>query len=682
MKLWPSRRVRKPLASDNGLIFGLSFLMLLMLVLALLSFKHVSTWEEYDQQYFLEVSQQRVMAQQIAKSMLTALSGDSAAFAALSRTRNEFDASLRAMEDGNPAKKLPPLPKDMADSLKSMINAWQELRARADDVLAKQETILSLGEFIGVIDGAVPKLQEKTSKIVAALVASNAPSKQVADASRQLMLAQRIQNSIHSVMSGGEKATLAIDQFGRDSKEYARAMQGLLQGDAAAGIEKVTEAGASKLLREAEGLFSAINDQATEIVALTPSLLPALESVGEVGQVSDLVSNAAERMIHELGQSPGRISVLGIKVGPGFVTLFSGLAAALLLALGLVLLNEARQREQESKQQNDRNQQAILRLLDEMGDLADGDLTVEATVTEDITGAIADSVNYAIEALRGLVMTINETTERVTASARESRATAIQLAEGSNQQALQITEASKAISSMAESVDNMSKEASQSAEIAQRSVEIAATGAESVRNTITGMDSIREQIQETAKRIKRLGESSQEIGDIVELIDDIADQTNILALNAAMQAAMAGEAGRGFAVVADEVQRLAERAGNATKQIEALVKTIQADTNEAMSSMETSTSGVVKVASLTEGAGEALKEIENVSNYIAESTRQIAQAAQFQSSQASRINEVMRAIQEVSVKSSEGTSQTAHAIGTLADMADELQRSVAGFRLP
>ena len=348
----------------------------------------------------------------------------------------------------------------------------------------------------------------------------------------------------------------------------------------------------------------------------------------------------------------------------------------------MALLGEARRRERDSKQQNDRNQQAILRLLDEMGDLADGDLTVEATVTEDITGAIADSVNYAIEALRGLVMTINETTEKVTASARESRATAIQLAEGSNQQAMEITEASKAISAMAESVDGMSKEASQSAEIAQRSVEIAATGAESVRNTIDGMDGIREQIQETAKRIKRLGESSQEIGDIVELIDDIADQTNILALNAAMQAAMAGEAGRGFAVVADEVQRLAERSSNATKQIEALVKTIQADTNEAMSSMETSTSGVVRVASLTEGAGESLKEIENVSNYIAESTRQIAQSAQFQALQASRINEIMRAIQQVSVKSSEGTGQTAQAIGALADMADELQRSVAGFRLP
>ncbi|OGT91023.1 MAG: chemotaxis protein [Gammaproteobacteria bacterium RIFOXYA12_FULL_61_12] len=682
MRLWPSRRSHKPLARGNGLVFGLSVLMLAMLFLTLLSFRHVSIWEGYEREYLHEASKQRVLSQQIAKYMLSALGGDPTAFASLQKTRDEFDASLRGMEDGNPAKNLPPLPKEMAGILGEMIGAWAELRARADDVLSKQETILSLGKFIGVIDGAVPQLQEKTAKIVAGLVSSGAPSGQVAEASRLMMLGQRVQHNIHNVMSGGEKATLSIDQFGRDAREYGRVMQGLLQGDSVAGIDKVADAGAQKLLRDASVLFSGIKGQAEEIVALTPSIIPVLESVGAVGGISDQVSAVAERVVLELGRSPGRFSILGIKAGPGFVALFVALAGALLLALGVALLGEARRRERDSKQQNDRNQQAILRLLDEMGDLADGDLTVEATVTEDITGAIADSVNYAIEALRGLVMTINETTEKVTASARESRATAIQLAEGSNQQAMEITEASKAISAMAESVDGMSKEASQSAEIAQRSVEIAATGAESVRNTIDGMDGIREQIQETAKRIKRLGESSQEIGDIVELIDDIADQTNILALNAAMQAAMAGEAGRGFAVVADEVQRLAERSSNATKQIEALVKTIQADTNEAMSSMETSTSGVVRVASLTEGAGESLKEIENVSNYIAESTRQIAQSAQFQALQASRINEIMRAIQQVSVKSSEGTGQTAQAIGALADMADELQRSVAGFRLP
>jgi twitching motility protein PilJ len=303
-------------------------------------------------------------------------------------------------------------------------------------------------------------------------------------------------------------------------------------------------------------------------------------------------------------------------------------------------------------------------------------------VTEDITGAIADSINYAIEALRNLVTTINGTADQVSGAAQESRATAMHLAEASELQAQQITQTTGAIKDMSQAIDGMASDAKESAEVAQRSVEIAGKGGETVRSTIQGMDTIREQIQETAKRIKRLGESSQEIGDIVELIDDIADQTNILALNAAMQAAMAGEAGRGFAVVADEVQRLAERSSNATKQIEALVKTIQADTNEAVTSMEASTTGVVKGAKYAEDAGEALMEIENVSNYIAELTRKIADSAVYQSQEATKVDDSMSVIQEITNQTADGTRQTAASVGTLAELADELQRSVAGFRLP
>jgi twitching motility protein PilJ len=284
--------------------------------------------------------------------------------------------------------------------------------------------------------------------------------------------------------------------------------------------------------------------------------------------------------------------------------------------------------------------------------------------------------------LRELVTTINQTADQVSGATQESRATVMHLAEASEHQAEQITQANDSIKEMTLAIDQMSSDATESAEVAKRAVEIAGTGAVTVHNTIQGMDSIRETIQETSKRIKRLGESSQEIGDIVELIDDIADQTNILALNAAMQAAMAGEAGRGFAVVADEVQRLAERSINATKQIEALVKTIQADTNEAVISMEASTAGVVKGAQLAEDAGEALKEIENVSQYIAQQTGKIASSAQIQSEASSVVNETMTIIQEITSQTTEGTRQTASSIGALTDLADELQKSVAGFRLP
>jgi twitching motility protein PilJ len=337
---------------------------------------------------------------------------------------------------------------------------------------------------------------------------------------------------------------------------------------------------------------------------------------------------------------------------------------------------------QEIEEQNRRNQEAILRLLDELGDLAEGDLTVQASVTEDITGAIADSVNYAIEALRDLVSTINNTSEQIASAAQETRTVADRLAKASEIQARQIDNSSKTVMQMAQSMDDVSNKMASSAEVAQKSVGIAHEGGERVRRTIQGMDAIREHIQETSKRIKRLGESSQEIGDIVALINDIADQTNILALNAAIQASAAGEAGRGFGVVAEEVQRLAERSTNATKRIEALVKTIQADTNEAVISMEKSTTEVVNGAGLAEKAGEALDEIETVSARLAELISGISEAAGQVTEMASRVSTAMTAINEITAQTSETSVTTAASVAKLDQLAQELQQSVAGFRLP
>ena len=323
-----------------------------------------------------------------------------------------------------------------------------------------------------------------------------------------------------------------------------------------------------------------------------------------------------------------------------------------------------------------------MRLLDEMGSLAEGDLTVKATVTEDMTGAIADSINFAVEQLRSLVQTITDTSVQVASSAQETQATAMHLAEAAEHQAQEITSASDRISEIAASINQVSKNSAESADVAQRSVQIATAGAGVVRQTIQGMDNIRDQIQETSKRIKRLGESSQEIGSIVELINDISEQTNILALNAAIQAASAGEAGRGFAVVADEVQRLAERSSNATKRIESLVQTIQADTNEAVSSMEQTTSEVVAGARLAEDAGTALGEIENVSTNLADLIQGISSAAQQQTAAATNITQAMNTIQSITAQTSQGASQTAQSIGNLAQLAADLRRSVADFKLP
>lgn len=365
---------------------------------------------------------------------------------------------------------------------------------------------------------------------------------------------------------------------------------------------------------------------------------------------------------------------------PGLIVALIGVILVILVAW--LIIRDAQRRLREQAEQNERNQEAILQLLDELADLADGDLRIQASVTENFTGAIADSINFAIGQMRVLVSNINRLSVQVAAAAGETQGTARTLAEASENQRREITGATEAISDMARSIDQVSTNAVESANVAERAVEIAGKGSLVVRNTIGGMDRIRGQIQETSKRIKRLGESSQEIGDIVSLINDIADQTNILSLNAAIQASMAGDAGRGFAVVADEVQRLAERASAATKQIAALVKTIQSDTNEAVISMEQTTTEVVQGARLAQDAGVALEEIEGTSKDLAALIQTISDAARKQSQTAGQISSTMAVIQEITTSTTEGSDATARSIGELAGMASEMRVSVEGFKLP
>jgi twitching motility protein PilJ len=378
----------------------------------------------------------------------------------------------------------------------------------------------------------------------------------------------------------------------------------------------------------------------------------------------------------------GAKPLLGFGLPPAVGYIAGGLCLVLVAVLAVSLNAQVKQIQGAAQLQTQRTQDAILRLLDEMSALADGDLTIETTVTEDVTGAIADSVNYTIEALRDVVMTINKTSEQVARGTDESLATAQQLTRASHTQTQQILATTEVIGKMVQSIQQVAGNAAQASEVAQRSVEVAHNGNEAVRRTIQGMDGIREQIQETSKRIKRLGESSQEIGNIVELINDIAEQTNTLALNASIQAAMAGEAGRGFAVVADEVQRLAERSANATKQIEAIVRTIQADTNEAVISMEKSTSGVVSGARLAENAGQSLNEIEQVSGQIARLVQDISNASRQQNTEATRVSQTMTSIRELTEQTAQGTRATGEAISRLAQLAMQLKQSVTGFRLP
>jgi twitching motility protein PilJ len=624
-------------------------------------------------------SELQVLSQRLAVQGREAVSGDAEAFKGFRESKTAIDENIARLNDNFGSTT------GVAGSIEQVTQTWAPLSRQADQVLQSEQAIVSLATRANSFTQKVPNLQATLDELVRAMSASGSPSSQVYIALRQVVATGNMARRIAEIRAGGSGAQLAAEALARDANGLTNVLNGLRRGDIPNGVAALSNGAAIGQLAQAERQWTEMRKDVDAITASARNLIGAQTAAAAITGGSNKLLDDSED-VFESFTSFGSVTSTNPLTNPLGHTLWSIVfgALAILSIVGLLYsLNKQQQRRyQTTKELNDRNQEAIMRLLDEMGSLAEGDLTVKATVTEDMTGAIADSINFAVEQLRSLVQTITDTSVQVAASAQETQATAMQLAEAAEHQAQEIGSASERINEIALSIDQVSKNSAESAEVAQRSVQIAAKGAGVVRQTIAGMDSIRDQIQETSKRIKRLGESSQEIGSIVELINDISEQTNILALNAAIQAASAGEAGRGFAVVADEVQRLAERASNATKRIETLVQTIQSDTNEAVSSMEQTTSEVVSGARLAEDAGTALGEIEKVSTDLSSLIQGISQAAQQQSFAATNITQTMSTIQSITAQTSQGASQTAASIGNLAQLAADLRRSVADFKLP
>ncbi len=618
----------------------------------------------------------QVNSQKLANQGREAVNGDAAAFKAFRATKAQIESDVKLLNDRFGTTS------DVSGPIATVTATWVPMGKSADQILASEAAVLSLTKSAKSFNDRVPQLQAQLDEVVRAMSASGAPSTQVYLANRQIVLAGNFARRVAEIRAGGPGAALAGDALNRDAGVFVQVLKGLRNGDEAMNVQKLSSTAALGALSQADTLWAEMKKDLDTMLASSQNLFQAQTAATELTTNSNRLLSDSERLFTAFTAFGSSLRDKNW-FGNIWVSIISGLATLASIVFLVLSLNRAQKSRYESSMElNNRNQEAIMRLLDEMGSLAEGDLTVKATVTEDMTGAIADSINFAVEQLRSLVQTINDTSVQVASSAQETQATAMHLAEAAEHQAQQINTATSRINEIATSINQVSKNSAESADVAQRSVEIATKGAGVVRQTIVGMDSIRGQIQETSKRIKRLGESSQEIGSIVELINDISEQTNILALNAAIQAASAGEAGRGFAVVADEVQRLAERTSNATKRIEALVQTIQADTNEAVSSMEQTTSEVVAGARLAEDAGTALGEIEHVSNTLAGLIQGISTAAQQQSAAATDITQTMTTIQSITAQTSQGANQTAESIGNLAQLAADLRRSVADFKLP
>src|SRR5579859_3784055 len=665
---------------SNTALVLLLVLFTLSLAGAVWNFVEVGLWSGRDKEFLGLSAQQSLISQSIVRASDQAVAGNTDAFQQLLNARDQFDNSISLMGNGDPQTLMPAASGEVLSEVQVLQSQWGQVRTSLQTILAAHDSIMVANQAAASIRQTMPDLLKAWDGFADESNKRNAGHNTVYYAAKQGYYGQIILRDVNQLTTGGHGDVSAIAQELPDTiQNFTRITRGMLDGNPQLGLSAVTDAALLTPLRQIEALSDKVNNSLNSLTPMIGLLTNVEKANGTIHDLSDQLLTNAQAINTSYGRAAGDRLFRPIV---GYV-LF-GIAVFLLLAIlwMYVLGGDARRAAQIQQETNERNQQAILRLLDELGSLADGDLTVQVTVTEDITGAIADSINYALEALRGLVATINDTAVQVDAAARQTQATTTHLAEASVNQSKQINTASQSITEMAKSIEQVSANAERSAKVAAQSVEIAHKGGQAVRRTIDGMNGIRETIQETSKRIKRLGESSQEIGDIVELINDIAEQTNILALNAAIQASMAGEAGRGFAVVADEVQRLAERSANATREIEALVKTIQTDTNEAVISMEQSTAGVVGGAQLAENAGSALDEIEKVANHIATLVQSISNAARQQAQTAGEVSRTMNVIREITAQTTEGTNATAVSVGKLAALATEMRKSVAGFKLP
>ncbi|MDY6459495.1 MULTISPECIES: methyl-accepting chemotaxis protein [Acinetobacter] len=608
----------------------------------------------------------RLLSQTVSRQATEATaSGTKESIDKLKSLQAEFNRNLDVVKSGNSS----------SAELQAVENDWAKVSKNIDLIVSQQKFINTLYDTNIAIGEAIPGIQAEYNLMVDQMARQNLSSTQVIIAKNQVFLAERILRSISSVLVGVENSRETADDFSVDTETFGLYLNAQLNGSAELGVQRIENADLRASLESIQADYENVLKSAAAVV------LKNSEQIVQVRKASSEIFAKSDELLKNLNQVS---SGSGLYIVVPAIVLILALIAFLVVVYKLLTLrgDADKQRVTRLQDEYDRNQNAILRLLDEIADLADGDLRSYATVSEDFTGAIADSINFAIDQLRDLVSRINETSQEIAQYTANTQGITNQLAEASEHQAQEIAGASAAINEMALSIDQVSSNAEESATVAERSVQIASNGAEVVNRSIDGMDIIREQIQETSKRIKRLGESSQEIGNIVALINDIADQTNILALNAAIQASMAGEAGRGFAVVADEVQRLAERSASATKQIETLVKTIQTDTNEAVISMEQTTSEVVRGANLSKDAGVALDEIQTVSNNLAKLIANISDAAKLQSASASHIATTMNVVQEITSQTTGATFDTARSVSELAGMAESLRESVTDFKLP
>jgi twitching motility protein PilJ len=629
-----------------------------------------------------------MQSQRLAKSVSQALIGSPQAFPEVKESTEVLAKNVRGLKNGD--ADLPQAPAAAQEAIDPMLPLVDRAEKNANIVIAQQKTLTQVGQALRAINRQSSDLLETAETVSSLKLQQEASPAELSAVGQLVMLTQRIGKSANEFLTMEGVSPEAVFLLGKDLNSFREIAEGLANGNSELRLPGTKDPQTKERLQQLIKQYEETRAQASAILGNLQGLVSAREAQSAIIADSEPLRKGLETLQERLarqggfGFGPILLMVLSTALmalgGFGFLRLYVR-DQAMRRQMAESQRLEAERQEQEAKRVNDANQAAILRLMNELQTVAEGDLTQQATVTEDITGAIADSVNYTVEELRTLVSQVQGTVSRVTETTQQVEATSTELLAASTEQLHEIRQTGEAVLQMATRINEVSAQAQETVDVARQSLEAAETGRQAVQNTIGGMNSIREQIQETSKRIKRLGESSQEIGEITELISDITEQTNVLALNAAIQAASAGEAGRGFSVVAEEVQRLAERSGDATRQIAALVKTIQTDTQDAVAAMERSTQGVVEGTKLSDAAGSALNDIDRVTRELSNLIAQISSQASHEAESANVVAANIQHIFAVTEQTGEGTRSTAQMVRELSKTAEELKQSVARFKI-
>ncbi len=672
----------------------LRFLVPLLIFSLLLSF--VFLWLDYRRTVvhadLNEISGEALMhSQRLGKAAPGAMAGVAEAFAQLGDSRNAMKRAIAALRGAQESalSRLVALPESLPEDLGALELYWSRTEAATGVLTAQRELLSSVGQMRKAVNDSNDAMLTAARRLAGQRLVGKINPRETAASTELMMLTQKIAKDVNQLVNETSSSELARS-LSTEVALFRELVDGLISGNDKLGLSGTVDAESRKALAELKAQLALIDEPLERIV----EQIARIQDARRAGQ---LIMQDSEKLRVQLLAMKSRLRQMHEASGwtLWLFTLFATLAALAGLAMFRSYLNDTRVRaiqaehqqreaerlEQEATRVNEQNQAAILRLMNELQDVADGDLTVQPTVTEDITGAIADSVGYTLEELRGIVTRINSTAEQVNHASSRAQQISQRLQLAAEQQSREIRATGEAVLRMASQIDDVSTQATESANVARRSLAASESGAAAVQNAIAGMNGIRDQIQETAKRIKRLGESSQEVGEIVELISDITEQTNVLALNAAIQAASAGEAGRGFTVVAEEVQRLAERSAEATRQIAGLIRAIQTDTQDAIAAMERSTQGVVAGTRLSDEAGNALEEIGSVSRQLAELIEGFAATASEQADSAGGVAHSIQRMLIVTEQTGKGTMLTASSIAKLSELGAELKASVSRFKV-